>query len=62
MDENTNIHTQIKGINCLVSINQGLIVLAEQAMRQGEYALASKLRAGITVNQARIDQLRSVGP
>jgi len=61
MGENTNISTQIKGVNCLESINQGLLALAEQAMRQGEYVLASKLRAGIKMNQARIDQLRNDG-
>jgi hypothetical protein len=60
MDRNGNILPNAKGMNVLESINQGLVVLAEQAMRQGEYVLASKLRNSIAVNQLRIEQLKSV--
>jgi len=60
MDRNGNILPNSKGMNILESINQGLVVLAEQAMRQGEYVLASKLRNSIAVNQLRIEQIKSV--
>ena len=61
MDENAKVDTQIKGMTCLESINLSLLILAEEAMRQGEYVLASKLRASIAVNQARIGQLKNDG-
>lgn len=56
---NGNILQNVKGMNSLESVNQGLLFLAEQAMRQGEYILASKLRTSIAMNQARIETLNS---
>jgi len=58
MDENANVDTQIRGMTCLESINQSLLFLADQAMRHGEYVLASKLRASIAVNQARLEKIK----
>lgn len=61
MDGIHNILLNVKSMNSLESINLGLVVLEEEAMRQGEFVLASKLRDSIAVNQARLESIKGAG-
>ena len=62
MDAENNIPVRIQTIKQLESVIGGLSVLAELAMRQGEYVAAKKFRDGIALAERNIERLKTATP